>query len=182
MIVLPKIYVSVHVCWLEMMIRNGECGDWRLSDEDFLSSFRLPPERRGTLAQRNPLPREDRIVFEAVEHAYFVDGIRVPISVTGFLHKLASEFDPHAAAVAMMEGWGWPENQHKYMNADGTIKSADEIVAAWAWHGEVQRARGTLLHYHAEQFLNGHTIEEPHSPEFRQICCFCHDIIVENGW
>ena len=164
------------------MIRHGECGDWRLSDEAFLSTFHPPPERCGALAQRNPMPREDRVVFDVAGHAYFVDGIRVPISVTAFLHKLASEFDPHAAAVAMMEGWGWPENQHKYMNADGTIKSADEIVAAWAWHGEVQRSRGTLLHYHAEQFLNGHTIEEPHSPEFRQLCGFYQDIIVGNGW
>ena len=76
MIVLLKIYVSVHACWLEMMIRNGECGDWRLSDEEFLSSFRLSPERRGPLAQRNPLPREDRIVFDAAGHAYCVGGIR----------------------------------------------------------------------------------------------------------
>ena len=33
----------------------------------------------------------------------------------------------------------------------------------------MQRARGTLLHYHAEQLLNDRDVEEPHSPEFKQI-------------
>ena len=143
------------------MIRNGECGDWRLPDDEFLRTFRLPAERPGTLARRNPLPREDRVVFAPAEHAYCVDGIRVPISVTGFLHRLSSEFDPNAAAQAMMEGPGWPERQHNFMKADGAIKTADEIVDAWARNGEVQRARGMLLHYHAEMFLNGYTVEGP---------------------
>ena len=84
--------------------------------------------------------------FAPAEHAYCVDGIRVPISVTGFLHSLSSEFDPNAAAQAMMEGPGWPEKQHNFMNADGTIKTADEIVDAWARNGEVQGARCALLH------------------------------------
>ena len=164
------------------LIRNGECGDWRLPDDEFIRTFRLPAERPGTLARRNPLPREDRVVFAPAEHAYYVDGIRVPISVTGFLHRLSSEFDPNAAAQAMMEGPGWPERQHNFMNADGTIKTADEIVDAWARNGEAQRARGTLLHYHAEMFLNGFTIDGPHSPEFNQFCCFYADTILGNGW
>ena len=164
------------------MIRNGECGDWRLTDEDFLNSFCLPPERRGTLAQRNPLPREDRVVFVAADHAYFVDGIRVPLSVTGFLHQLSLEFDPHAAAAAMMEGPRWAEKQHEFTDECGAIMTVDEIVGTWARNGEVQRARGMLLHYHAEMFLNGYTIEGPHSPEFKQLCCLYSDIILNSGW
>ena len=164
------------------MIRNGECGDWRLPDDEFLRNFRLPVDRPCRLAQRNPLPREDRVVFVAADHAYYVDGVRAPISVTGFLHRLSSDFDPHAAAQAMMEGPGWQERQHDFMNADGTVKTAEEIVDAWARNGEVQRARGTLLHYHAEMFLNGHTIEGPHSPEYTQFCSFYTDVILTNGW
>ena len=164
------------------MIRNGECGDWRLPDDEFIRTFRLPAERPGTLARRNPLPREDRVVFAPAEHAYCVGGIRVPISVTGFLHRLSSEFVPNAAAQAMMEGPGWPERQHNFMNADGTVMTADDIVAAWARNGEVQRARGTLLHYHAEMFLNGYTVEGPHSPEYTQLCSFYTDVILTNGW
>ena len=124
------------------MIRNGECGDWRLPDDEFLRNFRLPADRPRGLAQRNPMPREDRVVFVAADHAYYVDEVRVPISVTGFLHRLSAEFDPHAAAAAMMEGSGWPEKQQEFTNKGGAIMTADEIVAAWARNGEVQRARG----------------------------------------
>ena len=41
----------------------------------------------------------------------------------------------------------------------------------------MQRARGQLLHYHAEQYLNGCAIEEPHSPEFRQVMRICEEVI-----
>ena len=81
--------------------------------------------------------------------------------MTGFLHRLSFKFDPHTAVSSMMEGPCWAEKKHKFINTDGRIKSADEIISAWSQNGEVQRARGTLLHYHAEQFLNGRTIEEP---------------------
>ena len=92
-----KIIGSVHTCWLKMaLLRNGECGDWRLTDDEFICTFRLPAMRTGTLARRNPFPREDRIVFDAAEHAYCIDGVRAPISVTGFLHRLSAEFDAHA--------------------------------------------------------------------------------------
>ena len=46
--------------------------------------------------------------------------------------------------------------------------SVEEIMKRWEANGVVQRSRGTLLHYHAEQFLNGALIEEPRSPEFDQ--------------
>ena len=113
------------------MIRIGECGDWRLPDDDFLRNFRMPADRPCALAQRNPMPREDRVVFVAADHAYYVDGVRAPISVTGFLHRLSSDFDPHAAAQAMMDGPGWPERQHEFLNADGTIKTADTMYIFW---------------------------------------------------
>ena len=174
---------SAHTCWLKMaLIRHGECGDWRLPDDEFIRTFRLPAERPGILARRNPFPRDDRIVFDAADHSYCVDGIRAPISVTGFLHRFSPDFDPHAAAAAMMGGAGWQEKQHEFMNADGAIKTADEIIDAWARNGEVQRARGTLLHYHAEMALNGYSVEYPHSPEYKQFCRFYADIILNHGW
>ena len=35
-----------------------EVGDWRLSDDQFLASFRLPQRGAGRLAALNPLPLE----------------------------------------------------------------------------------------------------------------------------
>ena len=96
-----------------VLIRNGECGDWRLPDDEFIRTFRLPAERPGAFARRNPLLRKDRVAFAPAGHAYYVDGVRAPISAAGFRHRCSSDFDPHAAAQAMMEGPGWPETQHE---------------------------------------------------------------------
>ena len=164
------------------MIRNGECGDWQLPDALFLRGFQLPAERCGNLAQKNPFSRDRRVIFVAAQHAYFIDGVRAPISVTGFVHRFKLAFEPHTELKAMMDRNDWSARKYEYMKEDGTIKTTDEIIAAWTLHAEVQRARGTLLHYHAEQFLNGNVIEEPHSPEFKQICVFYNDIIVASGW
>ena len=41
--------------------------------------------------------REDRIVFDESTHTYFVDGAKVPLSVTGVIHRYAREFDAHEA-------------------------------------------------------------------------------------
>ena len=38
------------------------------------------------------MPRERRLTLDEVEHVYTVDGIRAPISATGFLHCFSEEF------------------------------------------------------------------------------------------
>ncbi len=151
------------------MIVNGTVGDWRLSDEAFLAAFRLPAaaDKREALKETNPISREDRISFDEVSHTYTVDGIEVPTSVTKLLHEFCHDFDPHAA-IAQMRAGDWETKQQNYLKPDGVVMREEEIVAAWARNGEVQRARGQLLHYHCEQFLNGCVIEEPRSPEFEQ--------------
>ena len=47
-------------------VKNGEVGDWRLEDEDFLKHFTLPgaANKHDKLAQLNPLPRDGRILFD----------------------------------------------------------------------------------------------------------------------
>lgn len=47
-------------------IQNGEVGDWRLEDEDFLKHFTLPgaANKHDRLAELNPLPRDGRILFD----------------------------------------------------------------------------------------------------------------------
>ncbi len=150
------------------VIPNGLVGDWRLSDEDFLKSFHLPgPEdRNDTLAQLNPLPREERVNFDETEHQYHVDGVLVPRSVTGLLHEYVGvDFDAQAAIATMKSGVFWPEKRSAF-EVDGVPMSDAEIAARWARNGEVARARGTHLHFQAECFLCGHAIEEPRSPEF----------------
>ena len=51
------------------------------------------------------------------------------------------------------------------------------IASTWAFRGEVARARGTLLHYQAESYLNLREVEQPYSPEFKQFLLIYDSII-----
>ena len=149
-------------------VRNGVCGDWRLPDEAFLASFHLPSaDRVEVLAAKNPMPREARIHFDESAHTYTVDGLTVPRSATGLVHKYVKEFDAQAAIDAMKGSARWHHKHEEFME-DGVLMNDERIASLWAFRGEVARARGTLLHYHAECYLNGREIEEPHSAEFKQ--------------
>ena len=158
------------------LVRHGDVGDWRLPDGEFLATFHLPStgQRIDILAQRNPLPRENLITFDEKEHVYTFRGVRVPRSVTGLLHAYTQEFVPQLALAVMR-----PEKREE-LAACGAVTD-DEILARWRINGEVQRARGQLLHYHAEQTLNGREVEEPHSPELMQACCLINSFLPAHG-
>ena len=59
-----------------------------------------------------------------------------------------------------------PDTREKY--AEKGLVTEEAIIASWNRNGEVQRNRGTLMHFHIEQFLNCCAIGEPQSPEFQQ--------------
>ena len=150
--------------WLEMIVRNGMVGDWRLSDGEFMESFRLPqPGKR-----ENPMPGEDRIHFDEASHVYTVEGMEVRCSVTALVHKYSVGFDARACIEQMQARDSWERMRSAYLRDDGTDMSVEEIAEKWETNGRVQRSCGTLLHYHVEQYLNGATIEERNSPEFAQ--------------
>ena len=138
-----------------------------------VANFKLPgaSERCGELAQKNPLgEREQRIKFYEDEHIYFVDGVRVPRSVTGLVHSYCTGAFRPAEAVASMKASGrWEERRLDFLHADGTEMNSDEIAQRWERQGRVASARGTLLHFHAECWCNGRAIEEPHSLEFTMV-------------
>ena len=72
----------------------GTLADWRLDDDTFRTTFKLPTaaDRIEVLAAWNPLARDARIRFEEIEHQYFVDGNLVPKSVTGLVHQYEEGF------------------------------------------------------------------------------------------
>ena len=76
-----------------------------------------------------------------------------------------------------MKARDWDTKQENYRKEDGDVMTDEEIAAAWRNNGEVQRSRGQLLHFHAEQFLNGCAIEEPHSPDFQQFLEIRHALV-----
>ena len=163
-----------------MLVRNGRVGNWRLQDAEFMASFRLPSagDKHEVLKAKNPFPNEDRLVFEETSHTYAFDGVVVPCSVTTLVHRFVGKFDPGGALAGMKSRDSWEWKQQQYLKSDGELMSDEEIVSQWAHNGLVQRSRGTLLHYHVEQYLNGLTIEEPHSPEFKQFLALYNSTIV----
>ena len=168
-------------CWLTLfaavmdssapapVISNGRVGDWRLSDTEFLASFRLPgaADKHDKLKEQNLLPRDARIVFDEAKHEYWIDGfVKAPRSVTGLVHAYASHFDAHAAVRAMKGSARWPDKREAYLTDSGRELEDEEVVDLWAHRGRIASARGTLLHWHAEMHLNGREMELPHSLEF----------------
>lgn len=154
---------------------QGVVGNWRDPDVAFLRSFRLPSEadRCDPLALQNPLPRERRLAFDAAEHVYRVDGHVVPRSVTELVKAYSTEFDALRAASAMLASkWARPTD-----GSDEATASAEAIVAGWAAHGEVQRARGQLLHFQADQLLQGRPVLEPWSPELTQLAAIRRNVV-----
>ena len=145
-------------------------GDWRLNDAQFLASRRMPTDadRIDVLRLRHPMQRESRISFDAETHLYKVDGtLIVPRSVTGLLKEYGAEFDAHRAAELMLAN-EQSRRREAYRKPEGSFHTPEEVVAQWIAHGNVQRARGQLLHFQAEQLVQGRSVEEPWSPELQQ--------------
>ncbi len=150
-----------------MLVPITDCADWRSSDADFVAAFRLPMKGSGELARKNPIPRESRITFDEETHTYTVDGIKVPRSVTGFLHEYASTFNPTHAVRAMKGGREW-DVKRAALESQGLGTEDVDFIRRWEFNGQVARCRGHCLHWQCEQMCNGRLVEEPHSPEFKQ--------------
>lgn len=154
------------------MIKNGIVGDWRLSDEDFSTSFHLPRVCDKTEALRglHPFPSDERIQFDEESHTYKVDDTLIPHSVTGLIHRFTRAFDPSLAVQNMRA-----ETRQSY--SDKGLETEKDILHAWEQNSKVQRNRGTLMHFHIEQSLNGCVIESPWSPEFEQFISLREQVI-----
>ena len=152
---------------MDVVVRNGECGDWRLADAEFLKSFTLPERTPDKLARLHPLPEEDRLRFDASIHKYFLDGRQIPISVTGLLHKYATSFNAAAALISMKNGARWAEKEADLI-AQGLGTDDQDFLVRWERNGQAASARGTLMHFQCECLVNDISVEAPHSPEFQQ--------------
>ena len=158
------------------MIKNGLVGDWRISDGEFTASFHLPraSDRVEALKTANPFASDEEIHFDEESHTYTINsGVVVPLSVTGMIHRYARTFDPLAAIQNMRAG-----TRQGY--TDRGLVTEEDILRTWDENGKVQRNRGTLMHFHIEQYLNGCVIESPWSPEFEQFLALHEQVIQDN--
>ena len=97
------------------------------------------------LARLNAHPRDKRITFDPVPHAYTIDSDSTVkyTSVTTWNHGHFEEFDADAIITSMMRSKKWAES--KYYG-----QTPDQIKAGWDKNRDEAAAAGTAMHYDIE--------------------------------
>ena len=122
------------------------------------------------LAESRPFAFDSRVDFQEENHAYFVDGRRVAVSVSEVVKRgFPDTFDPSAVIRKNLGVWRRrASSTYHGLVVDKTDEEAEAAVLA-QW--ERGRNAGTALHKHAELWLNG----QPGSGEVprgaRSTCC-----------
>jgi hypothetical protein len=166
------------------LLFNGEVGDWRLDDVEFVNQFTLPnaDTKFDLLALRNPLHRDARIEFIEKTHDYIIDGkVKAPRSVTKLVHQFQETFDAPKIIVKMKNGKKWHLKRKAYLTQEGTEMTNEQIEAKWEANRIVASSRGTLMHFHVEMFMNGSQVHGPHSTEFGYFQQFYREFMMTRG-
>ena len=115
--------------------------------DDLVLQCRLPNVQCELLVRRYGHSRDARITFTEATHSYHVDGCRMPISVTGLVHRFAQDFDADNAISKMMASSRWlrPEYARKVAE-DGLLHplSPEEIKQLWRRNAREAATRGHL--------------------------------------
>lgn len=146
-----------------------------------LAAARLEFEQEGTIVEASEAkgardlilarafahPRDKRIRFVEDTHKYFLDGVALPISVTGFYGRYFSHFDADEVVGRNIGKWRTNSGDPRYaflkaIERMGASQTAMESAIKYAWHlnGEHQSALGTALHRAIELTMNGQPIPE----------------------
>ena len=99
------------------------------------------------LKEKNPHPRDDRILFDEPTHTYTIDGDSNYMSVTTFNHKLFEEFDADKIIANMRKSRNWVNSKY-YGQTD------EEIKALWDANRDNAAQAGTKMHYDIECYYN----------------------------
>jgi len=124
-------------------------------------------ERELLLARALAHPRDARIRFHEESHSYFLDGVRVPLSVSGIYSKYFGHFDAPGVIRKNADKWR-SDPSSKYFPILRVMESLQipaqrqfrVIEEAWAANGNHQSALGTALHRAIELRLNEESIPE----------------------
>ena len=109
-------------------------------------------------------PRDASIRFHEPSHSYFLNGKKLPISVTGFYNSFFSHFDVDLCLSENLQKWrASPKSKyHAFLAALRACdvsqqRDADIIATCWRLNGNNKSALGTALHRAIELTIN----EEP---------------------
>ena len=118
------------------------------------------------LRKKHPLPGVDEAVgFDPEAHAYEVEGVAVPVSVTGVVDKLFPRFKARKTVNLYYDNWK-SSGKSKYQRIIADAASDEDAKAAILklWRDDtVARDLGTALHACIDQLLN----QAPVDPEQR---------------
>ncbi|MCP4332643.1 MAG: hypothetical protein GY785_08295, partial [Gammaproteobacteria bacterium] len=82
---------------------------------DFLT-YGVDPPNADLLRTLHPHRRDQRLVFVASTHTYFIDGLETLGSVTGLVHGCVRAFNADSAITSMEQSRNWP--RRGYIRAD----------------------------------------------------------------
>ena len=113
------------------------------------------------LAMRHGHPNDKRITFDEPSHTYYLDLIKLPISVTALC---SAQFDSFVSADIVRQYWDkWSQDRcHKlyvlitYLTAKGlqSAQAQQAVIQMWTTHGTSQSELGTAMHLRIEQSLD----------------------------
>lgn len=104
------------------------------------------------LKERNPHPRDNRILFDEPTHTYTIDGDSDYTSVTTFNHSLFENFDADKIIKNMKKSKNW-QNSKYYGKTD------EEIKDIWDKNRDEAASAGTKMHYDIECYYNNNPKE-----------------------
>ena len=99
------------------------------------------------LQEKNPHPRDNRILFDEPTHVYTIDGDSNYTSVTTFNHGLFEHFDADRIIVNMRKSKNWCNSKYYGM-------SDEEIKQIWETNRDNAAKAGTKMHYDIECYYN----------------------------
>ena len=96
----------------------------------------------------NVHPRDKRIRFEEGPHLYYIDGKKVDVSVTTWIHSHFSHFNPEKIWKEFIEPkLGDPTYKYYAM-------TKQQVFDSWRLNGVDASTKGTHLHYDIEHYWN----------------------------
>jgi hypothetical protein len=117
-----------------------------------------------------------RIRYVDPTHKYYLDGIELPISITGVIHDLFPQFDASATINKFFDNWSADKNSKyhaliSYLRivrglSDAAVKI--EIAALWASSGTAASEAGTVMHAEIEAYENDGLVPSDKTKEYAQ--------------
>lgn len=127
-----------------------------------MQNFRTSTEESPLkLTLENSHERDSRILFEEEDHLYFLDGKKVGISVTGFIHDFFPKFNKNKIVDDILSRKCKKETYQKYSS-----KTKEQIFEEWDKNGKMASNLGSIMHRNIELYFNECLDTEDSSTEF----------------